>query len=292
MSNITNLLAKMKVSAASTIIYETTGSWPSSPQEGQTVFKDQILYIYATISSVTTWYPLTNTRENFIHTQVVAATTWTVTHNLASTDFIYIVYDDSENVIQLISPTNVVSNSFELTFTEATAGRCVIFISSELQTSIVLSDMFTKDGDDITVKGHLIPSQDDTWDLGSVTNKWKDAFISANTIYLGDSTTLSSTGITVAPPAAPTQLSEQPILTGGKLTLNSFTYNPGGGNVTENPSISYDSNLTIGDGTQDIELNCGTEDILVTASNFSVDSSGNVTLAGGVSADYIDGGVW
>ena len=171
MSNITNLLAKMRVPVSSTIIYDTTGTWPTSPVEGQTVFKDQILYIYATINTVSTWYPLTNTRENYIHTQAVAATTWTVTHNLGSTDFIFIIYDDTGEVIHLASPSSITTNGFELVLAEAVAGKCVIFISSEQQTAIALSDMFEKTGDDITVKGSLIPSQDSTWNLGSATYK-------------------------------------------------------------------------------------------------------------------------
>jgi hypothetical protein len=291
MSNITNLLAKLKVPVASTIIYENTGTWPTSPVEGQTVFKDQILYIYATINATSTWYPLTNTRENYIHTQVVASTTWTVTHNLDSIDFIYIVYDDSGEVLQLTSPTNISSSGFELEFTVATVGKCVIFISSETQTAITLSDMFEQSGDDITVKGNLIPSQDNTWDLGSASSKWADAHISANTIYLGDNTTLSGTGISVQAPASPTQASEQPLLSGAKLTLNRFDYNDGSAKSI-NPSISFDSSFSIGDGTQDVEIDCGPNTLTLIASNFSVDASGNVSLAGDMDSDSIDGGVW
>ena len=291
MSNITNLLAKLKVPVASTIIYENTGTWPTSPTEGQTVFKDQILYIYSTINAVSTWYPLTNTRENYIHPQVVAATTWTVTHNLDSTDFIFIVYDESGEVIQLTSPTNITSSGFELVFTEATAGKCVIFISSETQTAITLSDMFEQTGDDITVKGNLIPSQDSTWDLGSASKKWKDAYISANTIYLGDNTTLSGTGITVAAPSNPTQASEQPTLGGAKLILNKFNYNDGTAKSID-PSIAFNSAFTIGDGTQDVEINCGPNLLTLIASNFGVDASGNITIAGDVDSESIDGGVW
>ncbi|MBC8427593.1 MAG: hypothetical protein H8D97_01740 [Proteobacteria bacterium] len=291
MSNIMNLLAKMKVPTASTIIYDNTGTWPTSPQEGQTVFKDQVLYIYATINAVSTWYPLTNTRENYIHTQVVAASTWTVTHNLNSEDFIFLVYDSTGEVIQLASPSSITTSGFELEFTEAVAGKMVMFISSETQTAITLSDMFEKTGDDISVKGNLIPSQDSVWNLGSASKKWADAYISANTIYLGDNTTLSGTGITVAAPAAPTQASEQPTLTGAKLILNSFDYNDGAPQSV-NPSIVFDTALTIGDGTQDLEIDCGSNILTLIASNFGVDESGNVTLAGEMDANVIDGGVW
>jgi len=293
MSNITNLLTKMRVPTASTIIYENTGTWPTSPATGQTVFKDQILYIYATINNISTWYPLTNTRENYIHVQSVANTTWTVTHNLGSVDFIYIVYDGAGNVIQLTSPTEITSSGFKLVFTEATAGKCVVFISSEIQTAITLSDMFEKTGDDIVVKGNLIPSQDGVWNLGSAAYKWKDVYISASTIYLGDNTTISGTGINVEPPASPTLLSQQPTTSGwNKITLNKFDYNDGSDH-TINPSIIFNSDLTIGDGSYKLNVNCGvSKKFIVTSQNFNVDSIGNVTISGGLSAGAFDGGVW
>jgi hypothetical protein len=292
MSNITNLLAKMRVSANSTIIYEDRNTWPESPSEGQTVFKDQILYIYATINTVSTWYPLTNTRENYIHTQAVASTTWVVEHNLDSTDFIFIVYDESGEVVHLTSPSSVTASGFELTFTEAQAGKAVVFISSETQTAIVLSDMFEKTGDDISVKGNLIPSLDDTWTLGSATNQWKDAYVSTNTIYLGANTTISGSGINMEQDAEATDLAAKPQIKGSTLTLNSFTYNPGGGAVIAKPTITFDDDITIGDNSKGAHIDCGTNNLIFTAANFNIDASGNINLSGDMDASAIDGGVW
>ena len=291
MSNITNLLAKMKVPAASTIMYENTGTWPSSPTEGMTVFKDQILYIYATIATVETWYPLTNTRENYIHTQGVAASTWTVEHNLGSTDFIFMAYDNTGEVVQIVSPTAITTNSFELEMLETIAGRVVVFISSEVQTAIVLSDMFEQTGDDITVKGNLIPSEDNTWSLGSASKQWADAHVSANTIYIGENTTIDGTGVHVQPPSAPTLASEQPEVTSSAITLNSFSYNDGAPQII-NPTIKFNAPLTVGAGNQDINIDCGTSNLVITAANFGVDASGNVTLDGSLDGQSFDGGVW
>lgn len=48
--------------------------------------------------------------------------------------------------------------------------------------------------------GNLIPSANVTYSLGSLTNQWKDLYLSGSTIYLGNTTIKSSNGgITVAP---------------------------------------------------------------------------------------------
>jgi hypothetical protein len=54
-----------------------------------------------------------------------------------------------------------------------------------------------------TISGHLIPSADVTYDLGSASNKFRDLYLSGSTIKLG-SATLSSSGTTLAIPALST----------------------------------------------------------------------------------------
>ena len=46
----------------------------------------------------------------------------------------------------------------------------------------------------ITQNGHLMPSANDTYDLGSAEYKIRDAYISDNTIYMGDEATIKSEG--------------------------------------------------------------------------------------------------
>ena len=45
-----------------------------------------------------------------------------------------------------------------------------------------------------SVASNVIPSEDNTFDLGSPTKKWKSLYVGANTIYLGDATLSSSAG--------------------------------------------------------------------------------------------------
>ena len=46
-----------------------------------------------------------------------------------------------------------------------------------------------------TVTGHLIPDQDVTYDLGSASNKFRDLYLSNNTLYLGENTISITDGL-------------------------------------------------------------------------------------------------
>ena len=61
-----------------------------------------------------------------------------------------------------------------------------------------------------TYGGNLIPSANVTYNLGSLTNQWKDLYLSGSTIYLGNTTIKSASG-GIAVAAAPNILFDQPI---------------------------------------------------------------------------------
>ena len=66
--------------------------------------------------------------------------------------------------------------------------------TNAISASDALSEMFVKDGTDIVFKGNLIPESDSSLTIGSTDKKIKEVHISANTIYLGEQTTISETG--------------------------------------------------------------------------------------------------
>jgi hypothetical protein len=121
-----NLLMK-----SSTIVLAEEDNFPSSPSIGQFCFKNGILYIYATLNEISTWYPLTNRSLYYVHTQGVSAITWTVNHNLATNDLIIMVYDDEDTVQLGAGITFTTINSFTIDFTELTKGRAVIFAAAD-----------------------------------------------------------------------------------------------------------------------------------------------------------------
>ena len=49
-------------------------------------------------------------------------------------------------------------------------------------------------GSNVTVTGNITPSANVTYDLGSETNRWKDLWLSGNTIHLGDATISTDDG--------------------------------------------------------------------------------------------------
>ena len=40
--------------------------------------------------------------------------------------------------------------------------------------------------DSLTISGHILPSQNEVYDLGSPTNKWRSLYVASDTIHIGD----------------------------------------------------------------------------------------------------------
>jgi len=104
---------------------------------------------------------------------------------------------------------------------------------------VTLSNMFTMSGGNITFKGNLIPETNETLSIGDPTHKVKDMYIAAQTIHLGDNTTLEGTSVTIDAGASPTSISDTPTLIASAIVAKPFTYNAGAGNVTVRPVIQF-----------------------------------------------------
>jgi hypothetical protein len=88
--------------------------------------------------------------------------------------------------------------------TNALAGSVGITIPS---SDLGSGGTWTFDGyGNLTVPGSIIPTANVTYSLGNVTNRWKDLYLSGNTIFLGDATIttesgrLVTTGAAISPP--------------------------------------------------------------------------------------------
>lgn len=57
---------------------------------------------------------------------------------------------------------------------------------SQYYTSLQVDNAFTVFRSNLAPTGHIIPSQDITYDLGSPTNRFRDLYLSGNTMYIGD----------------------------------------------------------------------------------------------------------
>lgn len=262
---------KMK---SSCIILDEMDSFPTNPGYGTLAFKQGVLYIYASVSGVDTWYPLTNKVQHYTHNQGVVAQDWSIVHGLQTEDVIAVVYDGND-VQQLYSSIEFVNeNEIIIHFAEATSGRAVIFgasdayapavTTSEIHTGdLVVDDSVTFGGIDfladyntvktklnsmfdyddatgkITFKGDFVPSNNETYSIGSPTNKVKDLYVSASTIHLGDNTTFDGTAVTVDAGENPDSLTDKPTLQASALIAKPFKYNPGTGDIWVRPEIKF-----------------------------------------------------
>ena len=111
-------------------VLEFVTEFPSSPSDGQMALVDGVVYIYTTLAGFKTWYPLSNETSYFVHTQGIDATTWTITHGLDTSDFIFFVYDSNN---QLMQPAYefVSNNQFKLNFSTAKKGKAVVFVAAQ-----------------------------------------------------------------------------------------------------------------------------------------------------------------
>jgi hypothetical protein len=134
----------------SLIFGKNHASFPASPRDGQTCLKDGVLWVFTTLAGLQTWYPLTNKKNSYVHTQAVDSFQWNVSHALNSPNVVVGVFG-SDGLIMYPSVTVVDANTVRLNFTSAVSGRAVVFADGELfspavQTSNVVTNAITIGG--------------------------------------------------------------------------------------------------------------------------------------------------
>ena len=112
-------------------VLEQTENFPAEPKVGQFIFKGQRVMICIEVAEgLPVWAPLSAPLNTFIHDQALAATTWTVDHNLNTSHVIAQVVDtNGKHVI----PDEVQCNFNQtiVTFAQAETGRLVLMIGNE-----------------------------------------------------------------------------------------------------------------------------------------------------------------
>ena len=132
---MSNIRSYAEVELRSALVFgKNLTDFPVNPRQGQANLVNGALWVYASISGVSTWYPLTNKKNSYVHTQAVESFQWTVNHGLDTDDVIYAAYGVDGNLI-VASRTPIDSNSFRLNFTSAIAGRVVVFADAEKYAS-------------------------------------------------------------------------------------------------------------------------------------------------------------
>lgn len=121
----------MRMHGNAALSFDDMTEFPLNPHAGQFILVDGILYIYASLGGVETWFPLTNKKSSHVHFQAIASQVWNVSHNYGTTDLIYFIYDQSGNLMQA-NANFVDDNHFELTLGTAMKGKVVVFAHSDL----------------------------------------------------------------------------------------------------------------------------------------------------------------
>ena len=107
--------------------------FPATPAVGRTVFKHQTLYMCVALNGVTPiWIPMTNTINLYKHTQSVAATQWTVAHDLLTTSPAVQVYDSNDNLIIPDDVTIVDDSNLTIDLSTTMTGKAVIISGDEI----------------------------------------------------------------------------------------------------------------------------------------------------------------
>jgi len=118
------------------MVVQSESNFPETPLVGRVVFKDQKFYMCVAINNtIPVWLPLTNKIDTFVHTEAVAATTWTVTHNLNTTIPLLQVYNAAGEMLIPDSVTPLSNNEMTVTFNTAMAGTAIVLFGELMPAS-------------------------------------------------------------------------------------------------------------------------------------------------------------
>ena len=214
---------------------------PSSPSDGDLWFDSSELktFIYYNDGTSSQWVEAAGNVASNVYLSDAAPSTpsegdlWFNSSNLR----LYVYYNDGTSSQWIEASGSVNAGQFALddltdvdtTTTAPTNGQTLVFNGTNFvpgtisgyATSDFNTDFATKDTDDLTegsvnlyytdarvqtklgdVSGHIIPDTDITYDLGSSTHKFRDLYLSGNSIILGGITLTESSGSLLVTPTA------------------------------------------------------------------------------------------
>ena len=118
------------------MVVKSEDNFPTTPIVGRVVFKGAKLYMCVAINNtIPVWLPLTNKIDTYVHTEAVAATTWTVTHNLNTTIPLLQIYNAAGEMLIPDSVTPTSNNIMEVTFNTAVDGTAVVLFGDLIPQS-------------------------------------------------------------------------------------------------------------------------------------------------------------
>ncbi len=150
MSEMIKLFGDVEISGA-LILPDDNAEFPVNPGLGTFVIKDRCLYGYLRIGNMETWYPFANKTQSYIHNQYIPLVTWTVNHGLG-TDEVWFMVKNTDGQIVNVGKTSIDSNSFNLNFTVAMSGLCVVVAPTSLNVpQIKASEIYIGSGNEVYI---------------------------------------------------------------------------------------------------------------------------------------------
>lgn len=110
---------------------DNKAAFPENPSVGTIILKEDVIYAYIVVGGLETWYPFSSRTSSYVHTQGLANTTWTITHNLGTSD-IWIQAKDSTGRVVSATMTVVDENVVQVNFTSAMTGNAIIVAASSI----------------------------------------------------------------------------------------------------------------------------------------------------------------
>jgi precorrin isomerase len=150
------------LSLVGALVFETDNAdFPANPAIGTFIVKNSNLYGYVKIGDLETWYPFSHKTNSYIHVQGANSLTWTVNHNLGTSNVWIQVLDTNGNIVS-VSKQTIDNNSFRLNFTESVRGTVVVVAPDSIDvpavkaTSISVGTGVTIDTSGVYVNGAAV----------------------------------------------------------------------------------------------------------------------------------------
>jgi hypothetical protein len=108
-----------------------------------------------------------------------------------------VAYSNVTSKPALISSSAQIASDISGSFTATSASIASDIANISTDFGSITNNPFTASGTQITASGHIIPSANDTYDLGSTTKQWRDLFLSSGSLYIDGTKIVSSDATTL-----------------------------------------------------------------------------------------------
>lgn len=105
---------------------DSLSTLPGTAEVGDIIFNNANKKTYVAISTTPTWVELSNVTDIYVHTQSAASNSWTINHNLGTTDVIVELYDSSNNKFLADNVATTNSNTVTVTLSSSISGKAVV----------------------------------------------------------------------------------------------------------------------------------------------------------------------